>query len=229
MLWLSSLALLLLSSLLTFARRRYDLLYVEPCSRGNCSLPPKFSPLANSALPAQVEGVRQFASLGIGPDQLVMAMPWYGYDVACADTDKLKDQGFCDMRHPWPETPWIHGSLDPMCKSSKRSGPATVMCAQQVPIEAILQRMKTSKTSGWKYDVASVSAFYEFHGDGPPGTINSGRHQIWFDDASTLGVKCRWCSANGIRGVGMWTATHVSYPSEIASEMWGAIKLFTKS
>ena len=86
-----------------------------------------------------------------------------------------------------------------------------------------------SKTSGWKYDVASVSAFYEFHGDGPPGTIDSGRHQIWFDDASTLGVKYSWCSANGIRGVGMWAATHVSYPSETASEMWGAIKLFTQS
>ena len=42
-------------------------------------------------------------------------------------------------------------------------------------------------------------------------------------------IKYRWCAANGIRGVGMWKAMSVVYPSETPPEMWSATKLFTQS
>jgi hypothetical protein len=57
----------------------YDLLNVDACSRGNCSLPPSYSRFAQSALPAHVETVKQYSSLGVLPSKLVLGVPWYGY------------------------------------------------------------------------------------------------------------------------------------------------------
>ena len=63
----------------------YDLQYIEPCSHsGNCSQPPLWPPLANAPLPGLRATVAQYGQLGVAPSKLVMALPWYGKDFACA-------------------------------------------------------------------------------------------------------------------------------------------------
>jgi len=56
---------------------------VEPC-------PTCF--FANAALPVVKNGAECFSKLGVLPSQLVLAMPWYGYDYTCQAGDTAGGQ-----------------------------------------------------------------------------------------------------------------------------------------
>lgn len=55
---------------------------------------------ANSPLDKTELGIKQYLTLGINPDKLVLGQPWYGYDYTCL---KLTDDTVCAIE----EVPYI--------------------------------------------------------------------------------------------------------------------------
>ena len=49
------------------------------------------------------------------------------------------------------------------------------------------------------------------------------RHQVWYDDAETLGAKYEMAARKGVRGVAMWTANFGD------DAMWEALKRFKRA
>ena len=63
---------------------------------------PHHTPSPNSPLPAVESGLRHYlTALRIQPSQLVLAMPFYGYDIPCQDGG---DPGACALAGSWSNT-----------------------------------------------------------------------------------------------------------------------------
>jgi di-N-acetylchitobiase len=155
--------------------------------------------------------VKQYAALGVQPGKLVLGVPWYGYSVPCASSDRARP---CELPVPWPADPigpWpCKGQPDPWC------------CPQQVSYAKILERKEEASSGTWQFDSGSVTAFFD------ASNSSGGRVQLWYDDPATLSVKARWMKAAGVRGVAMWTASSLNYTASAgkqAAEMWAALRL----
>ncbi len=162
-----------------------------------------WNPHANSPFPGLVAAQRQFQAVGVPPSKLVLALPWYGYDFPCSNNSIGT---FCMVPGANSRGSWCGpSSLGDNCP--------------QVQYKDILPLLNKS-VNGWQYDAGSVSVFFDY--------LNSSgyRRQVWYDDASTLGVKIRWAKSQGLREVAMWMADSVDNPNGGADELWGAIKLF---
>jgi spore germination protein YaaH len=227
----------------------YNLLNVDACSRGNCSLQPRYSIYAQSALPAHAETVKQYKTRGVPPSKLVLGVPWYGYSsesefalamqlfcpvsIVSDPSVRTRTADDCGIRMPVAvpcastdralpcelPVPW---PADPVAPWPCKEQPDPWCCPQQVSYTEVL-RLKEDATSGpWQYDAVSVSAFFDAR------NATGGRSQLWYDDPATLSVKATWMKAVGVRGVAMWTASSVNYTvrgGQDAAAMWAALRL----
>ena len=193
----------------------YDMLNVDACSRGNCSLPARYSAFANSPLPAYLETLQQYARLGVSPHKLVFGIPFYGYVIPCASADRSVP---CKLPVSWPSdplAPWpCLGEPDPWCTP------------RQMPYGEVATRLRLRSSGPWQFDPGSVTALFDCQNS------SGGREQIWFDDPSTLAVKVRWMGSVKLRGLAVWTATSLNYTARDgmdAREMWSVLRLLSDS
>ena len=52
----------------------------------------------NCDMRVMLQGIDQYAALGVPPDKLVIALPTYGYDYTCVRRDHLKLCLMCNHR-----------------------------------------------------------------------------------------------------------------------------------
>jgi hypothetical protein len=211
----------------------YDLPYIEPCSHtGNCSQTPLWPPLANAPLPALQRTVQQYQQLGVAASRLVMALPWYGKDYACQSAagaadlpDPAGGPGHCTLLTPdtasgtWP------------CTGCYTHLPT---CVPLVNYEVIAATAYANITAH-KIDPITQSVYFEYTnatssparkaeaeaGAGSHQGCPGYRHQIWYDNATTLAVKSKWAQQAGLRGAGVY-AVGMANTSRHRG-MWSAI------
>ena len=119
---------------------------------------------ANSPINALRTGVQQYANLSIPASKIVMGLPWYGWDFPCSTNDT---GAACHVVVP-PNQEWY--------------GWAT-----QVDYSAALRTLADSG-SKLETDNASVTRYFTYTKDS--GSVDAGRHQLWYDDPVTLQAKC---------------------------------------
>jgi len=162
--------------------------------------------LANSPLPGLRKSLEQFAQIGIPADKLILALPWYGYDFVCDNNATL-------------------GA--PCLPNCTRSSPNwQVDCPQRDYKQIMPSLLRATKAQGrdpWRFDPVSTSVYFDYL------STSGTRHQVWFDDPTSLTVKYRWARAAGFRGVAMWEAqsANASTQPRQTGGMWGAVGAFT--
>ena len=81
-------------------------------------------------------------------------------------------------------------------------------------------------------DAASASMYFDYQCTNtsrncPSGRPNTGamlgRHQVWYDDADTLRMKCEACRTLGVLGVGVYAVDFVSYDVDQGAANWAAL------
>ncbi|XP_078572274.1 di-N-acetylchitobiase-like [Branchiostoma floridae x Branchiostoma japonicum] len=159
---------------------------------------------ANSALETTLGGYEEYLKLGIRPDQLVMGVPWYGYDYPCLDLTK-----------------------DDVCSIKKvpfRGAPCSDAAGRQVDFKDIMRLMGNSSR---RWNDIFKSPYFNFQEGGMT-------HQMWFDDPVSLQYKYGWALKQGLRGVGMWHGDTLDYATsdprvkEQTQAMWDCLPQYHK-
>ena len=168
------------------------------------------TPKANSPISAMASSLRQYHTLGVPPEKLVVALPWYGTSWPCADP-----------------------TLGAPCKTElgKRSWSEVV---SQPQVSEMVARIGPQNTSAVRLDKASMTKVFERKDarSAPPSKSNQ-RHVEMFDDAATIAAKVaalgEAAAALGgqVRGVAMWYAECLYGPPMMAAgeraAMWAAL------
>ena len=135
---------------------------------------------ANAPLLGLSDGIAQYQRLHVDPSQLVIALPWYGYRFTCANNSR---GAFCEIQGDQ-----VHGCPRSACP--------------QISFGQI-ESLRTNRTAVGpvRWDNSTTSVFFDwFNGSGV-------RHQVWYDNAETLAIKCAWAGRARLRGVGTFLAT----------------------
>ena len=156
---------------------------------------------ANCPLPELLEGIAQYGQLGIPPSQLVIALPWYGYDYTCQDDSIGSPCKLVPAQARWvPRPPQINYA------------------------DALFLLRNGSSPTGQMYDHKTASAWFDYV---DPETGQ--RHQVWFDTPGSLAVKIAALNAAGVRGISWWHTGSVKYGTTDgqAAAMWDAMATMT--
>ncbi|XP_064634257.1 di-N-acetylchitobiase-like [Lineus longissimus] len=146
---------------------------------------PTWSAGANSDFTNTFNGIKNFVSIGIKLEQLVLGLPWYGYDYECITLTK---DNVCTI----PHVPF-------------RGINCSDAAGRQVNSFDIIPRVDTS-VSGRLWDDKSLSPYFNYK-DAKTGKM----HQVWYDDPVSLKLKYDYAVQLGMRGVGMWHADSLDY------------------
>ena len=148
---------------------------------------------ANSPLPSVRKGVEQYNDIGIGSDQVVLGLPWYGWRYKCVDGSDFNTPCTLKSTSDW------YGDV-----------------AFQEVLENQVAAM-TSHNSSLVLDSASSTKFFTYV-DEEDGTIM----QQWMDDEETLATKYALKEEFKLRGVGFWTKDCVKEGGKF-DDMWNAV------
>ena len=99
-----------------------------------------------------------------------------------------------------------------------------VCLCSQVSYSTARAQLSGSSASELAYDNETVTAWFEYFAD--DGDDSAVRHQLWFDDPTTLSAKYAIARGTALRGVAFWTADQVEYDNGEAASMWGALASF---
>jgi len=161
---------------------------------------------ANSPLMSVFEGVQGFLDLNISPDQLVLGVPWYGYDYLCLNSNSTT-QSLCDIKH----VPFRGVNC-----SDAAGSPQAYYTIRQLELQSTTGKM-------WDPDFESPWLNY---------VDNDGKiHQVWYDDPKSLKFKYKLAKYLQFRGIGVWEMNEVYYgndevESQETKKMWNAFKEF---
>jgi hypothetical protein len=200
--------------------------------------PWKCSPMfaqAQSSPAALIEGVRQWNARGVNSSMLVLATGWFAKDFACNATADPTHPELCaiDFSSGWT--------------SNEGGEPGYGMAVQ------LLRQGLVGQNGGVRqWDADLQTPFFDVAGDkvatvfdlpGKPldpkapwlgcnrcnyvvdGENKTRRHRIYYDDPASLSIKYTYAVANGLRGVGMWSADAaiLAMGPELAQEMWAVV------
>jgi hypothetical protein len=167
-------------------------------------------PKANSPVAALAESVKQYNAMGVGPDHLVLALPWYGTEWPCSG-------------------PVTRGAP---CKTNLGTRTWSQVVSQP-RVSGVVGRIGAQNTSAVRLSSDSLTKFFEWADN--RSDASSPRHVSMFDDAETLRAKVAVASAvvahsssssqlGRLRGVAMWYAECVFGESEAnVAAMWSAL------
>lgn len=163
----------------------------------------------NSPPPQVMQGVLNYLAL-VPPDQLVLAVPWYGRRYRCAN-GTATDARLCPMAKPLA---W----RDCNCTDSG---------AEPVEFGAMASLTPTS-SSGVQRDAMLQTPWMNF-AHASSGAVS----QLWYDDIESLSIKYTLAAAHQLLGVGMWAANMLDYGKppwngtdtipQATRDMWTAI------
>jgi len=186
--------------------------------------------MANSPPDRVEKGIRSFMALGIPPKKLVLGVPWYAYDYPCLDS------GSGLLQRHLGAAPVIE-----VCKIKPvpfRGCPCSDAAGTQIEYYKAKRLLPSSFTGRvWNSTYQSPMFIYRFNDNAtswmPSSSLSNEYpwpvHEVWYDDAESLGYKYRLAKNLGLRGVGMWGADFLAYdgtPQERAEavEMWQALR-----
>jgi len=156
---------------------------------------------ANSPPALISDGMHAFLDLGIPSDQLVLGLPWYGYDYPCLSL------------------------TDDVCKIAEvpfRGVNCSDAAGKQRPFSNLLAQLNQTGIVP-TLDAGLESLWYNY-----VDSSTKQSHQVWFDDPKTLQYKVQWGKTNKLRGVSMWTGNFVDFARfpEASRQMWEAMNSF---
>jgi len=136
------------------------------------------------------EGIFKFMTgYGISPNQLVLGVPWYGYDYECLNHNSTTES-VCVIQ----EVPYLGVN----CSDA---------AGRELDYADIMQILQNS-TTGRMWDEKSKSVWMNFIA--PDGTI----HQMWYDDPVSLAMKYALQSKLSLRGLSMWHMDALYYGND---------------
>eukprot|EP01099_Mayorella_cantabrigiensis_P003443 TRINITY_DN2640_c0_g1_i3.p1 TRINITY_DN2640_c0_g1~~TRINITY_DN2640_c0_g1_i3.p1 ORF type:complete len:292 (+),score=42.46 TRINITY_DN2640_c0_g1_i3:355-1230(+) len=160
---------------------------------------------ANSPIQLVKDGMKNFTKLGISPDQLVIGIPWYGYDYTCISYEN----DTCYIEH----VPF-------------RGAPCSDAAGVQHDYRIIKQLLYHNSTTGRQWDEKSQSPWFNY-------VDQAGKlHQVWYDDPASLAIKFAFGQSMSLRGAGMWNADSLSYNTtdpqsiEETQVMWDIMRTY---
>ncbi|XP_062510251.1 di-N-acetylchitobiase-like isoform X1 [Corticium candelabrum] len=139
---------------------------------------------ANSPLPQTVEGIEMFRKYGIPDSKLVLGQPWYGYNYPCIS---MSDGNICHLE----EVPFRGVNCSDAAGSEENYSD--------------IQKLLINSTSGRIWNATLCAPFFDYVAS------DGRRHQVWYDDPQSIGMKCDYVVANGLRGIAMWTSDSLDY------------------
>jgi hypothetical protein len=185
-----------------FVPMYYDMQTHVACSRrsSGCALP---SP--NSPLPAVQAGLEYWLSvLKIDPSTIIMAVPFYGYDVPCKAGGNSS------------------GCVLPASGSSDTLVDAAMKGSVMVGYGTILNELLPLSSGGVQWNASASSPYFDY-----PNATTGLRHRVYYDNPRSISDKRELAQRLGLGGISAWTADalpHSSNPAAAAA-MWEAISI----
>ncbi|GAM26890.1 hypothetical protein SAMD00019534_100650, partial [Acytostelium subglobosum LB1] len=130
---------------------------------------------ANSDFPTAMSGAAQFLGIGIPPEKVVQAFPWYGYDYICNGNMTLTTR---ECTYDTSQR-WNNSVVASNC------------------YEGIMETFNQSTNDGMHWDDLSESPFFNY-------VSGDNIRQVWFDDPKSIYIKVQAAKDLGIGGVGIW-------------------------
>jgi di-N-acetylchitobiase len=164
---------------------------------------------ANSDIIKTQAGINDYIHLGIKPYNLILGLPWYGYDYPCL---KLYQHDL-----PCEIPPYTFRGVN--CSDG---------IGKQLAYADIVDNYLPHNVGGVSYNQTAECPFFTYVKDG------STSHQIWFDNPDSLSVKYKYAKNEGLRGLAFWNIDQLNYNSndtidiQRVKDMWNAILEFVK-
>lgn len=160
---------------------------------------------ANSALPSTAYGIDQYFKLGITASQLVLGVPWYGYDYPCLS---VSDHDVCMI----PKVPF-------------RGVNCSDAAGTQVSYPWIMEEIRKS-TARVRWNATLESPYFMYKNR---ETLQM--HQVWYDNPDSLDLKFIYASSKNLRGLAVWNFDQLDYSDSPrakveAQEMWDTFAVF---
>ncbi len=160
---------------------------------------------ANSALPTTAYGIDQFLKLGIEANQLVLGVPWYGYDYPCLS---ITTDYVCTI----PKVPF-------------RGVNCSDAAGSQINYSLLREEIrKSTATVHWNATLASPYFMYKHQSTHQV-------HQVWYDNPESLQLKFIYAKTQSLRGLAVWEFDQLDYSDSPRAklqtqEMWDAFSVF---
>ena len=159
----------------------------------------------NSDIIMTQTGITAYEHLEILPKNLVLGLPWYGYDYTCI----ALNNNVCAIK-----------------KVPFRGAPCSDAAGKQIGYADIMVRYLPKSANGRQYNSTVESPFFTYQAD------DGKYHQIWYDDPRSLSIKYKYAKDMELHGLAFWEIDTL-YGGAIMSddritEMWTAIDTFLK-
>jgi hypothetical protein len=171
-----------------------------------------YSSRSNDPLWSLNQTVQTFAALGIDKRKLVLLLPWFGSDFVCASTTNCSELVWS------PQDPaWFGGQ----CGQALDGGPSL---GQALALHQNATALGHSVADSISWDAASATNYFDWINTtkNHSAVADGHRHQLWFDNPRSFGLKVSLAKDLGFHGIGIWLPELVSSAAE-AQEMWAAI------
>lgn len=159
----------------------------------------------NSNIITTETGITAYKDIGIPPKNMVLGLPWYGYDYSCISFSNN------------------------VCITGKvpfRGAPCSDAVGKQLGYADIVVSCLPNSTTGRQYNSTAESPFFAYR-DG-----DNRYHQIWYDDPHSLSVKYKYAKDTELRGLAFWEIDNLYGDAKLSddkiTEMWTAIDTFLK-
>lgn len=144
----------------------------------------------------------EYLSLGIGPEKLVLGLPWYGYDYPCLE---LVSDRICKIK-----------------RIPFRGVNCSDAAGRQIEYAEIEDLTVSRASFSPQKDDESESYFFNYEDS------VGGKHQVWFDNPISLKLKYDFAAKENLNGVAIWNADLLDY-SDVprgqleTKRMWDAL------
>ncbi|XP_028393894.1 di-N-acetylchitobiase-like isoform X2 [Dendronephthya gigantea] len=146
---------------------------------------PECTAYANSPFNKTKSGVSKYMDLGIPANKLVLGLPWYGYDYQCIAVTGVDT---CHIK-----------------KVPYQGANCSDAAGKQVAYSTINDLLLTRTESGRKWDAGSQSPYFDYY------DMSNQRHQMWYDDPQSLGIKLAYAVDIGLKGAAVWNSDLLDY------------------
>eukprot|EP01095_Lingulamoeba_sp_RSL-Kostka_P005861 TRINITY_DN1780_c0_g2_i1.p1 TRINITY_DN1780_c0_g2~~TRINITY_DN1780_c0_g2_i1.p1 ORF type:complete len:175 (-),score=41.80 TRINITY_DN1780_c0_g2_i1:185-709(-) len=154
---------------------------------------------SNDALSGVIEGIKDYINLGIAPNQLILGVPWYGYNYTCINP---QNSTIC----PIEEVPF-------------RGVNCSDAAGRTIQYYQIIENILEYNISPI-FDIESKTKYFTH-------SYQNQTYQIWYDDTQTLSYKYEAAKRLKLHGCGVWNADFLfrTNDSFFNNAMWEAFRL----